>query len=345
MKKIYISLIFSFFLFPIITTAETYTLKVQNALAERNDNTAVLSWENPKNISFSKTILFRSEIPIADYFTYDAVAGLCDKIYEGQEEIYTDTSLAINLPYYYILFTQDKSNNYSNALVLQVSAAQIVDDYLTENTEETIKEENEPKEQQSLIGAPSNTVNEVTMNEAGIVYNYNGALDIEPGSESNRLALFIIVKSPHNLSGQEKRAISYFIHAGTPTTIFLGTGERAGVLNSYLSAFNKLPRNESEWQDIVKIANGRWPEEKSLASEEKASNLHFQTIYQRSPDMNNPKDNAAVTIISYGLRPANRNLESEKNAIKIYRAIFEKDPVDATDWDLVRAIAYSGAVR
>jgi len=61
--------------------------------------------------------------------------------------------------------------------------------------------------------------------------------------------------------------------------------------------------------------------------------------------MNNPNTDAAVPVIAYGLRPGNRNMESEKKAIDIYRSIFKKAPVEANDWDLVRAIAYSGAVR
>jgi hypothetical protein len=154
-----------------------------------------------------------------------------------------------------------------------------------------------------------------------------------------------MVKSPHDLKEQDKNAISYFIDQGTPTTIILGAGERTGVLNSYLSVFDKLPRNTLEWQDVIKIANGRWPDEKNLESEKLASDTFFSAIYKRNPDMNNPNDNAAVTVIAYGLRPGNRNMESEKNAINIYTSIFKKAPVEANDWDLIRAIAYSGAVR
>ncbi len=61
--------------------------------------------------------------------------------------------------------------------------------------------------------------------------------------------------------------------------------------------------------------------------------------------MNNPNDNAAVTIITYGLRPSNRNLNSEKAGITIFKAIYKYNPESAIDWDIVRAIAYSGAVR
>jgi hypothetical protein len=71
----------------------------------------------------------------------------------------------------------------------------------------------------------------------------------------------------------------------------------------------------------------------------------FKKIYKRAPDMKKPNDNAAVTIIAYGLRSSHRNTNSEKVAIKSFKAIFGYAPVSATDWDAVRAIAYSGAKR
>lgn len=61
--------------------------------------------------------------------------------------------------------------------------------------------------------------------------------------------------------------------------------------------------------------------------------------------MDSPNDNAAITVIAYGLRPVNRNLESEKAGIRIFKAIYGYDPESAVSWDIVRAIAYSGAIR
>jgi len=61
--------------------------------------------------------------------------------------------------------------------------------------------------------------------------------------------------------------------------------------------------------------------------------------------MTNPNDNAAVTIIAYGLRPTHRNLDSEVNAIGFFKNIFKKSPSTANDWDVIRSIAYSGAIR
>ena len=65
----------------------------------------------------------------------------------------------------------------------------------------------------------------------------------------------------------------------------------------------------------------------------------------RGINKNNQNDDSAVTIMAYGLRPANRNMDSEKNAIKIFKNIFKYNPASAIDWDTVRAIAYSGSER
>lgn len=297
---------------------------------------AVLSWKNPDTAEFAAVELFRTTIPIEEYFTHEAVAGLCDKIYEGGKETYADIGLAVNLDYYYIIFARNHEGGYSRAKI----AERLVD----ENGGRAKPSEDIPRTM-TLSGESSETVNQVTYHEAGLVYNFNQNRQVEMDDNSRRLALFIIVKSPYQLEDNDKEAISYFINEGTPTTIILGSGERAGVLNSYLSAFEKLPTNRLEWQDVIKIANGRWPEEKNLKSEQKAADEYFSRIYQRQPDMDDPNDNAAVTVIAYGLRPANRNLESEKAAINIFKSIFDYSPARASDWDIVRAIAYSGAVR
>ncbi|MDD5071857.1 MAG: hypothetical protein PHQ42_03940, partial [Patescibacteria group bacterium] len=145
--------------------------------------------------------------------------------------------------------------------------------------------------------------------------------------------------------GQEQRnALNNFIAYGTDTTLKLGEGERAGVVNSYKSAFGKLPATETEWSDAIKIANGRWPSETNEQTEGNAE-AAFKKIYLRNPDRTNPHDDAAVTVMAYGLRPANRNLDSEKAAIRIFRAIYGYSPKNASAWDIVRAIAYSGATR
>lgn len=146
------------------------------------------------------------------------------------------------------------------------------------------------------------------------------------------------------IAGTVTDALKGFIAYGTDTTQVLGEGERAGVVNSFKAAFDKEPATDTDWEDVIKIANGRWPSQLSAAAEAGAKE-RFEDIYLREPDMDNPNDNAAVTIMAYGLRPDPRNLDSEKAAIKIFEGIFGHAPTSANDWDAVRAIGYSGATR
>ena len=153
-----------------------------------------------------------------------------------------------------------------------------------------------------------------------------------------------LVSGLKNVTAEVKSAITNFVNYGTPTTKILGAGERAGVVNSYKSTFGKLPATAEEWSDVIKIANGRWPTARDAKSEN-ASTDAFKKIYKRAPDRSNQHDDAAVTVIAYGLRPGNRNLNSERAAIKSFRAIYGYAPKSAMAWDIVRAIAYSGAKR
>lgn len=139
-------------------------------------------------------------------------------------------------------------------------------------------------------------------------------------------------------------AINNFIMYGSITTRKLGSGERAGVVNSYKKAFGKLPITNEGWKDCIAIANGRWPREISDTAERTAKE-EFKNIYLREASMDNPNDNAAITIISYGLRPSDRNIDSEKAGIDIFKNIYKYNPISALDWDIVRAISYSGATR
>jgi|TARA_Y100000310_G_scaffold163662_1_gene163483 hypothetical protein len=63
--------------------------------------------------------------------------------------------------------------------------------------------------------------------------------------------------------------------------------------------------------------------------------------------MDNPNDNAAVTVMAYGLRQRaeNRNLGSERNGIKIFKGIYGHVPSSTEEWNIMQAITYSGAKR
>lgn len=173
----------------------------------------------------------------------------------------------------------------------------------------------------------------------------NAGAKIDEAKEKTTSDKYISKLSGHrDLAGSEINRLNFFITYGTAGTKILGAGERAGVIGSYQAAFGKLPKTQAEWQDAIKIANGRWPSVKSAAAETKAK-TSFKKIYGRDANMSNANDNAAVTIMAYGLRPSARNLNSEKVAILSFKYFYKRAPVSAVDWDAVRAIAYSGAKR
>ncbi len=156
-----------------------------------------------------------------------------------------------------------------------------------------------------------------------------------------------LTKELRQLADDMQAAIQNFVAYGVDeNTKYLGEGERAAVIYSFKEAFGKLPSDETELEDVIRIANGRWPSKRSLKAEQKALE-RFQQVYKRLPDFSNSHDNAAITIMAYGLRqPAvNRNLRSEQKGLEIYRNIFGKLPETTEDWNVMQAITYSGAQR
>jgi hypothetical protein len=149
------------------------------------------------------------------------------------------------------------------------------------------------------------------------------------------------------VSATMQTAINTFVTYGVDdNTKRLGEGERAAVINSYQSAYGKLPNSETELNDVIKIANGRWPSATNVNAENRAK-AEFKNIYKREANMNNANDNAAVTIMAYGLRQRaeNRNLNSESAGLKIFRGIYNRIPQSTNDWNILQAITYSGATR
>jgi hypothetical protein len=201
------------------------------------------------------------------------------------------------------------------------------------------------------IISPNDVLQNIT-NEAGIINSdnlqnllANSGVTADTDKEQASLIKYkAILNLDSKIGAEQKTAINDFIVYGTPSTKILGAGERAGVVNSYFQAFGNLPASAAQWSDVIKIANGRWPGQDSPEAL-RIAQTSFKAIYLRSADMKNASDNAAVTVMAYGLRPSARNLNSEKAAIKIYRAIFNHNPSTARAWDAVRAIAYSGAKR
>ena len=225
-------------------------------------------------------------------------------------------------------------------------------DQATQTQPSTTTDTKQSSEQSAKASVPADTQLINIRNDVGrIISTTIDALLIELGIKRNTAkessvekGLVAKISVGKSVSQAVKSTLTNFIAYGTSTTRVLGDGERAGVVNSFKSAFGKLPESSTDWEDVVKIANGRWPSQISVDKESSAETA-FEKIYLRTPDRDNPKDDAAVVVMAYGLRPGQRNLNSEKAAIKSFRAIYGKSPVSATDWDTVRAIAYSGAKR
>ncbi len=86
------------------------------------------------------------------------------------------------------------------------------------------------------------------------------------------------------------------------------------------------------------------PIETNTAAEDKAK-IEFKKVYQRDVDMENSNDKTAIDMIAYGLRPEKRDLDSERVGIRAFIEIYNYLPTSARDWDIVRAVAYSGAIK
>lgn len=149
------------------------------------------------------------------------------------------------------------------------------------------------------------------------------------------------------ISEEARNAINSFVTYGVDeNTKKLGEGERAAVIHSFQNAYGKLPESGQELADAIKIANGRWPENYNEEAELRAREM-FELVYNREANENNVNDMSAVKIMAYGLRQRaeNRNLNSEKKGIEIFKEIFEKLPETTEDWNIMQAITYSGATR
>lgn len=192
----------------------------------------------------------------------------------------------------------------------------------------------------SLYGLEKDLVDLISLQEAEEIYNHNNSVEL---TEENQV-IFNKLAKDYELSEENKNSIAYFIQVGTRTTKRLGAGERAGVINSYFFTFGIFPESVLDWQDIIKIANGRWPSKVSIKNNKEVSGK-FVKVYKREQKRNNQNDEASMAIMTYGLRSANRNMDSEETAIKTFIHIFGHNPETAVEWDTVRAIAYSGSER
>lgn len=333
------------------TPSNTYTdttppSRPANFQAKGADRQIGLTWINPADADFVRVKILRTESnqgePVCPASHSDPLAKT---IYEGSKAEYTDINLDNSKKYCYAIFTYDQTPNYS---VLTAQIAKPDANVKAISIDESAKDAVSPCAKYdkiiSLIGVSSIETNIIAVCEADSVYSRSQKVELSKEETIVYDKLKNKISQFNGLNTIQKYSIAQFIREGTPTTKKLGAGERAGVINSYYQAFNKLPKTLEYWSDIIKIANGRWPKEMSKAAENKAK-IEFKKVYKREAEMSKPNDNAAVSVMAYGLRPAKRNTNSEKAGSKIFKAIYKKSPQTALEWDIVRAIAYSGAKR
>ncbi len=147
--------------------------------------------------------------------------------------------------------------------------------------------------------------------------------------------------APVDLDAAILATVRNFVNYGTKSNVRLGQGERAGVLDSYKAIYGRMPVDECDWQNAIKIGNTTLP--KDLNTErEKAVEATFSKIYGMSVDKANANHDVALKVMAYGIRPQIRDLDAERTAIGVFERIFGKKPSTATEWDANRAIAYSG---
>jgi hypothetical protein len=147
------------------------------------------------------------------------------------------------------------------------------------------------------------------------------------------------------VSTTTKQALVNFITYGVDeSTQSLSAKERAAAVSTYKAAFNKLPETKTELADTVKIASGEAPEKVSVTAETKAK-AEFKKIYKRAVDLKKPEEANTIKVLAYGLKPAVRNLNAEKVGVAKFFATYKRAPKSDSDWNIVKAIAYSQNVK
>ncbi len=308
-----------------------------------------LHWDNPADADLLAIKVVRK---IGSY-PVDISDGTL--IYSGLNSSYLNVGLVNGTTYYYAAFAQDTSLNYSSlssGSKLSVTMGQSSGGGGGGGGGGGIS----PAPLPSLpTPAPLEIVNplpisqtKTILEEIALESKMIASNGLSPADQDRRIKVLskyqAIINADTTFNTTQRASIINFICNGTDTTRVIGEGERAGVLNSYLRVYGTLPNDESEWSDVLKIAHGRWPSNRNATAEERAFK-QFKKIYGRAPDLMRSVDENAIKVMSYGLLPSQRNTKNEQAAIKSYRWVYGVTPRSAEAWNIIRAIAYSGAKR
>jgi len=313
-----------------------------------SDNSAiVVNWTNPISEALEQYFVYRSESPNSLGSVVNPTTGTpknwIDSRDSGVAMSYTDSSIVSGTKYYYTVKIRTiNAENSTNARQYSIACGSTP---TATPIPTTVPAPTEPEDQITQINTNARLLKEGKLDS--ILSELKQLRNKVKEQEAEIKYLHKLTTGLQKVTQAMKDRINNFITYGVDdNTKRLGAGERAAVMNSYKSAFNKLPDSEEELADAIKIANGRWPSERSEQSELKAK-AQFKKIYLRDANMDNPNDNAAVTVMSYGLRQRaeNRNLDSERNGIKIFSGIYKHTPSTTDEWNIMQAITYSGASR
>jgi chitodextrinase len=323
-----------------------------NFRATPADSRITLTWVNPTDSDFGGVLILRTEAtstPVCPTAHNDLKAK---EVFRGKAIERIDIGLNNSLKYCYAIFSFDNIPNYTSPSVLTAQPGAGQSTTVATSTTETVinNQTGTTSGSISLADAPGSVVDAVSSDEAHQTFDRNQFVEMTAVTKG----IYDKIMSHASSAGsgraagyndQEKRALAYFIQNGTANTRILGAGERGGSVGSFIAAFGRLPGSIADWQDVIKIGNGRWPKQINLKAEA-AAEIVFKKIYLHTPKRTTNKyDDNAIRIIAYGLRPAKRNMASEAAAIKSFKYIFKRAPSKSNDWDIVRAIAYSGAKR
>lgn len=138
-----------------------------------------------------------------------------------------------------------------------------------------------------------------------------------------------------------KVTVANFIENGSTSTMHLGEGERAGIINSFKAIYGKYPSTACEWQDVVDMGSDKVPMTKN-AVREMAKKTVFKGLFGRE---NKTDDQRTLDLMTYGLRPMSRDLGKEASGITRFAAHYGHSPITSDDWDLARALAYGFSAK
>jgi hypothetical protein len=168
--------------------------------------------------------------------------------------------------------------------------------------------------------------------------------EVDQAGEIQAVADFTEITGAAPSTTEDWRIVHFMVYGASAESKNMSQRDRKGVITDFVDTYGRVPSTTTDWNDIAKILSSHKPTQRSLAAEQKAL-IDFGKVYKRMPDYTNVYDEWALYYMAYNIRPNNRNLDSERFSIGVFKTVYGSDPTTADDWAIVRAIAYTGASR